>query len=389
FNNVKYTRGYNIADDETDEKLFNEAIDKAKNAEKVILFIGLPDRIESESYDRVSLDLPKNQIDLLNAVYKINNNIGIVLFNGSPVNMDFRNKVKGILEAYLPGQGGGKAIYNLITGRKNFSGVLAESIPEKLSDNPSYLNFPLTYGYKNAVKYSEGINIGYKYYEKKDIKPAFPFSFGLSYTKFQYSDFTVNKGEADVLYKVNLKVKNIGKLDGKKIVTVFTESYDDFGHLANISLKNFTKIFLKKGEEKDVSFNLKKESFSEYILSKKDFEIKGGKYKIKIGTFSSESATPLSFDVKLNPTYDEKLKVDINTQLDLLLDNKFTKPVIEDVFNSIFDTIINKDIAGDESAITRKMQIEMFKSMPLSVLRNSYGYSQEKLDSLIDRLNSV
>ena len=179
---VQYAQGYHINTDEIDNKLIEEAKEKAQQSEVAIIFAGLPERYESEGYDRTHMQLPPNHNQLIEEVSKVQENVIVVLSNGSPVEMPWINSVKGLLEAYLGGQAMGSAVANLLFGKANPCGKLAETFPARLSHNPSYLNFP---GEGDQVHYAEGLFVGYRYYEKKEIEPLFPFGFGLSYTKFE------------------------------------------------------------------------------------------------------------------------------------------------------------------------------------------------------------
>ena len=151
-----------------------------KAADKVVIFAGLPDSFESEGYDRSHMRLPECQNRLIAEILEVQPNTVIVLHNGSPVEMPWINNVKGILEAYLGGQAGGAAVANILYGIVNPSGKLAETIPVKLADNPSYLNF----GGGDKVEYREGVFVGYRYYDTKQMEVAYPFGYGLSYTTF-------------------------------------------------------------------------------------------------------------------------------------------------------------------------------------------------------------
>ncbi|MGN0622631.1 MAG: glycoside hydrolase family 3 C-terminal domain-containing protein, partial [Oscillospiraceae bacterium] len=162
FSQVTYAQGYDVEQDVTDEKLFAEAVNCASEAEVAVVFAGLPDAFESEGYDRKHMRMPECQLRLIDEICKVNENVIVVLHNGSPVEMPFADKVKGIVEAYLGGQAIGGAVCDVLFGKVNPSGKLPETFPKKLSDNPSYLNFP---GEGDKVCYNEGIFVGYRYYD--------------------------------------------------------------------------------------------------------------------------------------------------------------------------------------------------------------------------------
>jgi len=169
--------------------LINEAKKAASSSDVAVVFAGLPDEYESEGFDRTHMSIPENQNRLIEAVAEVQSNIVVVLLNGSPVEMPWIDKVKSVLEAYLGGQAR-EARWRMCYREVNPSGKLAETFPVKLSHNPSYLNFP---GEDDRVEYKEGLFVGYRYYDTKGIEPLFPFGHGLSYTKFEYSDISVDK----------------------------------------------------------------------------------------------------------------------------------------------------------------------------------------------------
>jgi len=174
---IKYAQGYPLDSDEIDEILINEAKEAAKNTDIAVVFVGLPERYESEGYDRNHMDIPENHKKLIEAVAEVQKNTIVLLSNGAPMEMPWIGKVKGIVETYLGGQAVGGAIADVLFGITNPCGKLAETFPMKLSHNPSYINFP---GEEDKVEYKEGLFVGYRYYDRKGIEPLFPFGHGLS-----------------------------------------------------------------------------------------------------------------------------------------------------------------------------------------------------------------
>ena len=204
---VTYAQGYDVKEDVVDQAMLDQAVQTAKEADVAVIFAGLPDAFESEGYDRSHMRMPQCQNTLISEIAKVQENVVVVLHNGSPVEMPWADQVKGILEAYLGGQAVGQAEVDVLFGKVNPSGKLAETIPYKLSDNPSYLNFP---GDGQTVEYKEGVFVGYRYYDTKEMPVRYPFGYGLSYTTFEYSDLQLSADrikDTDTL-KVTLKVKN-------------------------------------------------------------------------------------------------------------------------------------------------------------------------------------
>ena len=206
---VTYARGYSVAADSTTEEWIAEAVEAAKYAKVAVIFAGLPDSYESEGYDRTHMQLPACQNRLIEAVAAANPNTVVVLHNGSPVEMPWIGHVKGVLEAYLGGQAVGLATVRVLFGEVNPSGRLPESFPKKLSDNPSYLYYG---GEGDNADYREGVFVGYRYYDRKDMEVLFPFGYGLSYTTFAYSNLRLSAetiSDTDTL-TATVTVKNTG-----------------------------------------------------------------------------------------------------------------------------------------------------------------------------------
>ncbi|NCB74038.1 MAG: glycosyl hydrolase [Clostridia bacterium] len=307
---IFYSPGYRLEDkgaafgsgfasicDIPDDELIEDAVQPASNCDITVLFLGLPDSFESEGYDRTHIRLPFGQLKLLEELKKAAKNIVVVLMNGSPVEMPWLNDVDAVLESYLGGQAAGGAIADILFGYVNPCGKLAETFPIKLSDNPSYLSFP---GSNNKVEYSEGIFVGYRYYEKKQLTPLFPFGFGLSYTEFAYTNIEIDKDELDESETVTVKVsvKNVGAVAGKEIVQLYVRSCVSGIIRPEKELKGFAKIVLEPGEEKTVSLALDKRAFSCYDEAERDWIAENGEFEILVG--GSSAHTPLKATIKLN-----------------------------------------------------------------------------------------
>lgn len=376
--NVRYARGYDLSIDDTIYDLAEEAKKLAIEADKVILFIGLPERYESEGFDRTHLNIPKNQYDLVKTLKSVNENIVVVLSNGSPIEMPFVSDVKAILEAYLTGQASGKAICDLLYGEVNPSGKLAETFPLKLSDNPSYLNFP---GEVDKVEYKEGIFVGYRYYDKKAMDVLFPFGYGLSYTNFEYSNLKISKNEIDDTEKVTVSVniKNIGDVFGKEIVQLYIRDKESSVTRPEKELKGFEKIGLEPGEEKEVTFILNKRSFAYYNVDLGDWHVESGEFEILIGKSSREIV--LKEVITVNTTSPIKTIVTKNTALGDIAH----LPEVQQIINAMIQSF-----GGDTSGLGEgNMFEEMMKFMPLRALAtfNPDG-GQQLVDRIIESINS-
>jgi beta-glucosidase len=279
--NFIYSPGYSESG-ETSQKLIDNAVQNAKAAATVLVFVGLPDNYESEGLDRKDVFLPQGHNKLIEELVKANSNVVVVLMNGSAVAMPWANNVKGIVEGWLGGQAGGGALADVLTGKINPSGKLSETFPVRLEDTPTFLDFPDKDG---TAIYGEGVFIGYRYYEKKKIEPAFPFGYGLSYTTFAYSAMEANgtlfKDTADI--RVSFKVKNTGQLAGKEVTQLYIHEQNSVLPRPENELKHFEKIFLRPGEEKVVTFHLNFRDFAYYNTRIHDWVVNSGKFDIRVG----------------------------------------------------------------------------------------------------------
>jgi beta-glucosidase len=389
---VVYAQGYHVDKDDTDESLLEQAIEAAKGADAAIIFAGLPDRYESEGYDRKHLQMPGNQNRLIEAIAGVQSNVVVVLLNGSPVEMPWIGQAGSVLEAYLGGQAVGGAIADVLFGIVNPSGKLAETFPMKLSDNPSFLFFP---GEVNRVEYREGIFVGYRYYDTKQVKPLFPLGHGLSYTTFAYSDLRLSSKEmldTDTL-DVQVTVQNIGTHAGKEIVQLYVRDVDSSVIRPEKELKQFAKVELQPGEKTTVTLTLDKRSFAYYNVQLKDWHVESGDFAILIGRSSEDIV--LSDTVYIESTVKVKTTVDRSTLLADLMSDPDRAPVVQGLIQSFqsgmgasVDSDSMKDALGEGMG---EMFAEMMKYMPLRAMVSfSQGaFTDEMLDGLLAQLNQL
>ena len=271
-----------------DKKKIEKACAIAKEADVVLLYIGLDEVTEAEGLDREGMKIPENQIELLDALYEVNKNIVAILSCGAAVEMPWIGKVKGLLHAYLSGQAGSKAMVRVLSGEVNPSGKLAETYPLKYEDTPSYKHFP---GKEVSVEYREGIYIGYRYYDTANVDVLFPFGYGLSYTTFKYSDIKVNED------RVTFNIKNTGTVGGMEVAQLYVGCKSEEIFRAKKELKGFTKVFINPGEAKTVTIPFDDKTFRYFNVKTNKWEVEEAEYKIMIGASSS--------DIKL----DESIKV--------------------------------------------------------------------------------
>ena len=292
FNNspidVKFADGYDRSGKRKNEDAYiTEACNLAKNASKAVVFIGLTDDYESEGFDRTTMKLPDGHNRLVEAVSRVNENVIVVLQGGSPVEMPWADDVKAILNAYLGGQSVAPAIVDVLTGKANPCGKLAETYPICLKDTPTSFRYPDS---KEDVQYRESIFIGYRYYDKVERNVRFPFGFGLSYTSFEYSDIklkkkNLTKGEGA---KVTFTIKNTGDVAGAEIAQVYVGKPESRVFRAPKELKGFVKVYLEPGEEKKVSVELDDRAFAFWNTATDGWCVESGEYNILVGASSRD-----------------------------------------------------------------------------------------------------
>jgi len=269
-----------------------EAVALAEQSDLAIIIAGVSTTSESEGRDRADLELYGDQNALIEAVAKANTNTIVVLNNGAPLTMPWIDRVDTVVESWLPGQEGGAAIANVLLGTANPSGKLPVSFPKRLQDNPSYIFYP---GHQNA-NYGEGIFVGYRYYDKKEIEPLFPFGHGLSYTTFKYSELELSGEDfgADELV-VSLDVENTGSRFGKEVVQLYVRDEVSSEVRPLKELKGFKKVSLNPGESKKVSFKITKRDLSYYDIHSQSWVAEPGAFKLLVGSSSRDIRQQLVF----------------------------------------------------------------------------------------------
>ena len=378
---VVYAEGFPADRDFYDKALADEAVKAAAEADKAVIFAGLPESFESEGYDRSHMRLPECQNRLITEILKVQPNTVIVLHNGSPVEMPWLGEIKGLLETYLGGQAGGAAAANILYGKINPSGKLAETMPLKLSDNPSYLNF----GGGEKVEYREGIFVGYRYYDTKEMDVAFPFGYGLSYTTFAYSNLKLsmeNPTEKDTVM-VYADVTNTGKSAGKEVVQLYIRDLTGSAIRPEKELKGFEKVFLEPGETKTVTMELNKRSFAWYNTELHDWFAASGDYEILVGASSRDIR--LTETLYLNSSQRIPMHVHMNTTLGDLLRNPETAEAAKKLIQKYLSGEAGSEAASE--AVSEEMTMAMTDSMPLRALMGFAGVSRKELDSVIEKLN--
>ncbi len=278
-------------------QLRDEAVKAAAKADAAIIVVGRFPKLESEDFDIKSLDLPPGQDDLIEAVAKVNQHTIVVINAGGPVIMSkWIAQVPAIVDMWYGGQEGGNAIADVLFGEVNSSGKLPVSFVRQWKDSPAYGHYP---GENLQVEYAEGIYVGYRYFDKKNVEPLFPFGYGLSYTKFEYSGLKISPDEsADDPVKVSVRIRNSGLRAGAEIVELYVHDGHSSVDRPVQELKGFERVSLAPGESKEVQFTLDRGALAFYSTAKKDWVAEPGKFDVMVGSSSRDIRTKGSFVLK-------------------------------------------------------------------------------------------
>ncbi len=282
-----YAQGYEKSKDEINDALVSQAVKAATDADVAVVFAGLTEEFEGEGYDRESIEMPNSHNHLISEIAKANPNTVVVLAGGSVINLKWLDEVKGLLNSGLGGQAGGAAVANILTGAVNPSGKITETYPVSFEQNPTYGNYP---GGPVTSEHRESVYIGYRYYDRAGKDVLFPFGYGLSYTTFEYSDMKLssdNIKDTDIV-TVSFKIKNTGAVDGAEIAQVYVADKESTIFRPVKELKGFKKVFLKAGEEKEVSVDLSKRAFAFWNVNINDWMVETGEFDILVGASSRD-----------------------------------------------------------------------------------------------------
>jgi beta-glucosidase len=275
-----------------------DAVEAARTSDAVLVFAGSTAREESEGFDRPALGLSESQEQLIRSVADANPNTAVALYSGAAVVMDsWLDRVKGLVEVWFPGQEGGEAIADVLFGDVNPSGKLPTTFMKRWEDCPAFGNFP---GAGGSVDYTEGIFVGYRYFDAKNVEPLFPFGFGLSYTTFEYSDLQVApaKVRPDGKIGIRLMVRNTGKVAGAEVVQVYIADEKASVPRPPKELKAFKKVFVAPGEKRAVSFLLDQSALSFYDVNAKDWVAEPGKFNVLVGSSSRDIRLRGAFELE-------------------------------------------------------------------------------------------
>lgn len=266
--------------------LVGEAVAAAGDAAVALVFLGLPDSDESEGFDRVDIELPTDQLALLDAVLDANPRTVVVLSNGGVVRLSsFADRVPAIVEGWLLGQAGGGALTDVLYGVVNPSGRLTETIPLRLQDTPAYLDFPGEHGH---VRYGEGLFVGHRWYDARSLPVSYPFGHGLSYTSFDYADLDVRVDDGTTGLTASVVVSNTGSRDGAEIVQLYASKPDSAVTRAPRELRAYAKVTVPVGESRRVELVVDRGDLAYYDARVDRWVVEGGEYVIEVGASSRD-----------------------------------------------------------------------------------------------------
>lgn len=381
---VAYAPGFTLdgegSGDGDDAALREQAAGVAREAEVVVVFLGLPATQESEGFDREHLDLPAAQLDLLDAVLEANPATVVVLSNGGAVALPFRDRVPAIVEASLLGQAGGGATADVLFGVVNPSAKLTETIPLRLEDNPSYGNFPGEFGH---VRYGEGIMVGYRWYDSRGLDVAYPFGHGLSYTTFAYGNPSAEL-DADGDVVVSVPVTNTGGVRGREVVQVYASLPGSRVERAPRELKGFGSVTLEPGQCADVQILVRRTDLAYWDIRVDRWVVEGGEYAFDVAASSRDIRATATVAV---PGDEVVLPLTMESSVGDLLAHPVAGPVVRGVFAQVTGTL---DAAAAAMMPNDDALRKMMASFPLSRLAGFPGLpvTFEQIEQLVAYANA-
>lgn len=378
---LTYAEGY-PAEEAFVQALIDEAVEAGRSADVALLYISLPSYKESEGYDRKDLNLTGQQVALIRSVTKVQPRTVVILNNGSAVAMsEWIDGTAAVLEAWMMGQAGGGAIADILFGKVNPSGKLAETFPLKLVDTPAYLNYPGGYG---EVRYGEGIFIGYRYYDAKGIPVLFPFGHGLSYTTFVFSSPRISAStcqDTDPL-TVSVDVTNTGRVTGKETVQVYVHDRKSELPRPPKELKGFAKVELQPGQTKTVTISFNFRSFAYYHPAYKQWITEDGEFDILIG--ASASDIRFSETVTLQTTLDLPCLLNRESTISEWVNDPRGRQVCDPVLQQMMERMGKIFGAGEKPA--EAVSTELMDMPLLSILHFQEHYLPLPADDLVDSM---
>ncbi|TFV98123.1 glycoside hydrolase family 3 C-terminal domain-containing protein [Leifsonia flava] len=374
--NVTFAPGY-AADGTEDAGLVAEAVVAASAASVAVVFVGVPAEQESEGFDRDHIELPAEQLALLDAVIAANPNTVVVLSNGGVVRLSgFADRVPAIVEGWLLGQAGGGAVADVLYGAVNPSGRLQETIPVRLQDTAAYLDFPGEHGH---VRYGEGLFVGYRWFDAREIEVSFPYGHGLSYTTFDHSDVSVTTDAAGLV--VRLTVTNTGSRDGAEVVQVYTSLPGSAVVRAPRELKGFTKVALAAGESRVVEVAVRREDLAYFDTRVGQWVVEGGSYTVEVGASSRDIRATSSVEVSGDAV---RVTLDLNSSIGELM----AHPVASQF---ILQAMASQGEGFTSALMDDPGMFKMMESFPIGRLAGfpGMGIDRDQIEQLLAAANAA
>ena len=361
-------------------QLADEAVDAARTADVVLLFLGLPGSYESEGFDREHLDLPSEQLALLDALLEVNDSVVVVLSNGSAVRLHpWADRVPALLEGWLLGQAGGAAVADLLLGVVSPSGRLAETLPQRLEDTPAFgAGFP---GEGGVVRYGEGVFIGYRWYDSRRLPVSFPFGHGLTYAAFLYEelDVEVTGSGAGAGLRVGVRVTNTGRRAAAEVVQVYVADPEASVARPDAELKAFARVELEPGESRTASFALDARALSYWSPVQRRWVVEGGAFEVRVGASSR--------DVRLREVVqvdgeDLTPPVAVDAEISTWLDHPVAGPALR--------SVLGRSGGGFLGMLDDPGHGAMFRAIPLVRMARFPGFpaTEAELEGIADRANT-
>lgn len=401
-----YAKGYSVDQIKIDKNLENEALSLASKSDYVVMVLGFPSSLEGEGFDKKNLDLPVCQVNLLKRISHVNKNIIAVLQVGSPVHLDYLDQIKGLIYAYLSGSKGGESLKDILIGKVNPSGRLAETFLKNYSYCPSEKYYLSN---KRYSLYKESIYVGYRYYDTFNVPVTFPFGYGLSYSEVIYSNYSIN-----LIYNVfhiKCTLTNKSDLPVKEVVQIYVGQLESRIFKAKKELKAFTKVSLEPNESKDIELLISKDDLRYYSSRQHRWCLESGIYRFYLAKHSLDQSMFVDLKVKSDDevdSYDKELDIYYhldrevsNHEFEKLLGHKLNlnhhyRPFtidspIGDFYHCLLGFIVFKLakffmlLSYDKSE--RKMMKEMIDYQPIRSLRVTSKFTIENLEGLVDIFN--
>lgn len=375
---VSYAPGFSDGgSSEHNAALRAEAVRQAAHADAAVVFLGLPDEAESEGFDREYITLPHEQRELLDAVRAVNSRTVVVLSHGGVVTLPFADDVPAIVDGSLLGQAGGGAIADVLFGRVNPSAKLTETIPKRIEDTPAFGNFPGEHGH---VLYGEGVLVGYRWFDVRDIEPEFCFGHGLSYTAFEYGDAQAHIRDGDVVVRV--PVTNTGERDGREVVQIYTGLPSSHMIRAPRELKAFQSVWIPAGGTVDVEIQVRRDDLAVWDVRTSGWRVEGGSYDVCVGSSSRDirSATSVNVDGDVS-----RVPFSRDSSLGEVLSDPFASQLVRQTLSEIADQMPQvANVLEDE------VMMSLMSSFPIGRLPGYGGLpiTAEQIDGLIALANS-